>query len=160
MKNITNGIIARALIGVLFLVGLVSCSTLPPSQNPGRILSLIKALNTESVPDLMKRTSRPFLLDGEIIIREADIETLWQNLRDSQFTFTEADIQSVTPVKPDLYRLFGESKDVEYFFRKYIPKDGAIVELNTAHGTFYIITGSRTWFTPKIIGFTSKGVTP
>ncbi|HON12715.1 MAG TPA: hypothetical protein PK897_01180 [Treponema sp.] len=145
-------------ISVLMLMGLASCSTVPPSQNPGRIQGLIKALNTEPVERLLERSNRPFLLDGEIIIREADMEALWQNLRNGGFTFLNAEILSVTPVGPESYHLFGTTKDAEFFFKKYVPKDGAIAEIGTDYGTFYIITGSRTWFTPKIIGFTSKGV--
>jgi len=143
---------------VLVLIGLTSCSTVPPSQNPGRIQGLIKALNTEPVERLLEHSNRPFLLDGEIIIREADMEALWQNLRNAGFTFLNAEILSVNPVGPESYRLFGTSKDAEFFFKKYVPKDGAIAEIGTEYGTFYLITGNHTWFTPKIIGFTSKGV--
>lgn len=148
---------ALLFTGIFLLSVLSSCSTLPPSQNLGNIKKLIQALNTEPVDQLMKRSGRPFLLDGEIIIREADLKVLWQNLRDNKFSFDEADIVAVHPVQPETQLLFGNSKDVHFFFKKYIPKDGAIVELNTTYGTFYLITGDRTWFTPKIIGFTSVG---
>ncbi|MCA1950199.1 MAG: hypothetical protein LDL24_06490 [Treponema sp.] len=146
-----------SLMGALIMGSLASCSTLPVAQNPGRVQSLIQALNTEPVESLMKRSSRPFLLDGEIIVRESDLESLWQNLRAARFSFSEAEIVSIQPVNSESYLLFGNSKDTQFFFKKYVPKDGAIAEVTTSLGTFYIITGGRTWFTPKIIGFTSKG---
>lgn len=146
-------------MGAFIIVGLASCSTLPASQNPNRVRNLIQVLNTEPVESLMKHSNRPFLLDGEIILRESDLEAVWQNLRAAQFSFSDAEIVSIQPVGSESYLLFGNSKDAQFFFKKYVPKDGAIAEVATNHGTFYIITGGRTWFTPKIIGFTSKGGT-
>ncbi len=78
----------------------------------------------------MKRSSRPFLLDGEIILRESDLEALWQNLRAAQFSFSQGEILSITPIGPESYLLFGNSKDALFFFKKYVPKDGAIAILS------------------------------
>jgi len=145
------------LYGSLFfiLVSLFfSCSTVPPSRNPHRVGSLIRELNTASEDRLVELSSLPFLLDGEIILREQDLRTLWHNLRSAGFTFAEADVRAVTPVDPSSYLKFGDNKEVQAFFKKYVAKDGAVAEIQTKYGTFLIITGGRNWFIPKIFGFT------
>jgi len=148
MKHRNKILYGSALLLSLFLI--FSCSTVPPSKNPNRIGGLIKELNTASEDRLVELSSLPFLLDGEIIVREQDLRTLWHNLRSAGFTFAEADVKAVTPVDPSSYLKFGDNKEVQAFFKKYVAKDSAVAEIQTKYGTFLIITGGRNWFIPKI----------
>lgn len=115
---------------------------------------MIRDLNTANEDRLVELSSLPFLLDGEMVVREQDLRTLWHNLRTAGFTFAEADVVSVSPVDGSSYLRFADNKEVQVFFKKYVAKDAAVAEIKTKYGTFLIITGGRNWFIPKIFGFT------
>lgn len=139
------------------LLVVASCATVPPAQREKRVERLIAELNTADESRLMELSARPFLLDGEIILLEDNLRTLWANLRAVGFTFAEAEIVSISPLDGTSYRRFGDTMDVRAFFQKYASSDGALVQLRTGHGDFLIITGGRVGRVPRIFGFTGPG---
>lgn len=148
MKTHTTLIVA----GVLVL--LASCQTVPVAQREGRVEQLLEELNTADVERLVELSARPFLLDGEIIILEEDLVTLWSNLRDVGFTFATPTVEELGPVTEHTYRSFGTTMDVRVWFSQYTAEGAGLARVVTSHGTFLIVTGDRIGRVPRIYGFT------
>ncbi len=144
-------IIATVLLVALFAA---SCATVPVSQRDNRVEALLEELNTADIDRVMELSARPFLLDGEIIVLERDLRTMWLNLREVGFTFDSATIEELGPVTDDTYRKFGDTMDVRVWFERYTTEDAGLARVSTTHGTFLIVTGDREWRTPRIFGFT------
>jgi len=150
MKRTTVRIGAVLLVAVLA----ASCTTVPVSQRDNRVELLIEELNTADIDRVMELSARPFLFDGEIIILESDLRTMWTNLRDVGFTFDAATIEELGPVTDNTYLQFADTMDVRVWFQKYAAEDAALARITTTHGTFLIITGDRLQRLPYIFGFT------
>lgn len=143
--------LAVSLFTVLFFG---SCSTVPPSQNTARIERLVEELNTEDTERLIELSARPFLLDAEIINREEDVRILWTNLRDSGFSFANAQILSIDPAHPAHFARFSSDPETQAYFEKYLSEDAALVQIQTDYGRFLLLTGSKLGRIPLIYGFT------
>jgi len=146
-------------IGTALLVILLaaSCTTVPVSQRDNRVERLIEELNTADMDRLMELSARPFLLDGEIIVLESDLQMMWTNLRDAGFTFRSATLEDLGPVTDTTYRSFADTMDVRVWFEKYAAEDAALARISTSHGTFLIVTGDKVGRfrgLPQIFGFT------
>lgn len=147
-------------IRIVAAVGLValfaaSCQTAPVAQRDGRVERLLIELNRASVDRLMELSARPFLLDGEIILLESDLEMMWTNLHEVGFTFEAPTLRTLGPVDGSTWRRFGDSMDVRVWFERYAAEDAGLAEVQTSHGTFLIVTGDRVpGHLPKIFGFT------
>lgn len=151
MKRSLHVMAAAALLAVFS----VSCQTAPVAQREGRVNRLLVELNRASVDRLMELSARPFLLDGEIVLLESDLEMMWTNLRDAGFTFEAPALRELGPVDDQTWRRFGTTMDVRVWFEKYAAEDAALAEVATTHGTFLIITGDRVpGHLPQIFGFT------
>ena len=142
-----------ALVTVAFIVP-VACSTVPPAQREDRVTELFLELQTADQERLMELSARPFLLDGEIIVRERDIMTMWENLTAAGFRFDGAMIRSVEPVSPDSYGGFADTMDVQVFFDRYLPEGAGMVVIDTEIGSFLVLTGERIRRVPQLVGFT------
>lgn len=139
---------------VLIMLFAASCTTVPVSQRDNRVEALITELNTADIDRVMELSARPFLFDGEIIILESDLQTMWTNLRAAGFTFDSATIQELGPVTDTTYLSFGDTMDVRVWFEKYASDDAALATVETSYGTFLIITGDQVERLPYIFGFT------
>ena len=151
MKRSLHVLAAAALLAVFA----VSCQTAPVAQRERRVDRLLMELNRAPVDRLMELSARPFLLDGEIIVLESDLEMMWTNLREVGFTFDAPTVRELGPVTEDTWRRFGETMDVRVWFEKYTAEDAGLAEVGTSHGTFLIVTGDRVpGHLPRIFGFT------
>lgn len=144
-------IVAASLLVALFAA---SCTTVPVSQREKRVEVLLEELNTGDVERLMELSALPFLLDGEIIVLERDVRTMWTNLREVGFSFQAATVQDLGAVTADTYRQFADTMDVRVWFERHAAEDAGLARVGTSHGTFLIVTGDREGRTPKIFGFT------
>ena len=52
-------------------------------------------------------------------------------------------IRDIQPVTPDLYPLFGQTMDVEVFFRKYLSEKDTLIRFQCDEGAFLLILGPR-----------------
>ena len=144
--------IAAVLLLALFAV---SCQTAPIAQRERRVDRLLWEINRASLDRLMELSARPFLLDGEIIVLESDLEMMWTNLQNAGFTFDTPTLRDLGPVDENTWRRFGETMDVRVWFERYTAEDAGLAEVRTSHGTFLIVTGDRVpGHLPKIFGFT------
>lgn len=136
------------------VAALASCATVPVSQRERRVEALLAELNTAGIERLTELSARPFLLDGEIVILERDLNTMWTNLREAGFAFDAATVRELGPVDEGTYRAFGDTMDVRAWFARYAADDAGLATVRTTHGTFLILTGERDGRTPRIFGFT------
>lgn len=142
--------------GAVILLALfaVSCQTAPIAQRERRVDRLLMEINGASLDRLMELSARPFLLDGEIIVLESDLEMMWTNLQNAGFTFDSPTLRELGPVDDTTWRRFGETMDVRVWFERYTAEDAGLAEVRTSHGTFLIVTGDRVpGHLPKIFGF-------
>ena len=144
----------RTIAVMTVVAALASCATVPVSQREGRVEALVEELNTADIERLAELSARPFLFDGEIVILESDLNTMWTNLRAAGFAFDAATLDELGPVDEDTYRAFGDSMDVRAWFDRYAAEDAGLAAVRTTHGTFLILTGDRDGRTPRIFGFT------
>lgn len=142
-----TGLLAAILI-------LSSCSTVPPAQREDRIADLLVELQNSDIDRLMEISARPFLLDGEILMRESDIRTLWTNLAGAGFRFDQAAILSIEAVDADSYLDVADTMDVRVFFDSYLPENAGVVAIETMYGSFLILTGGKVGRIPQLAGFT------
>ncbi len=93
---------------------------------------------------LLQKSSRlPFLLDSEILLGESEVSLLWRGLAEGGFVFHNPVIEDVFPANPEIYTLFGDSMDVEVFFRKYLTPRDSIIRFQSDEGVFLLILSSR-----------------
>ena len=142
----------RIFLVLLVLAFFASCATVPVAQREGRIERLLDTLNEGEFEELLPATGTPFLLDREIIILDRDVETMWTNLRDVGFTFAEYRILAVEQLDQESYRRFADGFEVETYFAKYLPEGAALVEVETTHGRFLLLTGGRDSGRPLLYG--------
>jgi hypothetical protein len=143
-----------AVIVAAVTVFAVSCATVPRAQDENRVQSLLDELNTAPVERLVELSARPFLLDGEIVVLERDVATMWTNLRAIDFRFDDATIQELGTVSEDSYLEFADTMDVEVWFDRYTSDDAGLARVRTSHGTFLIVTGEGEERELQIFGFT------
>ena len=150
MKRTIRWVVGAAAIAVFG----VSCATIPIAQDQTRVESLIEELNTASVEELVELTARPFLLDGEIVVLQRDIEMMWSNLREVGFRFAEATIEEVGALTDQSYLEFGDTMDVQVWFERYTAEDAGLARVRTSHGAFLIVIGESDERDLQIFGFT------
>lgn len=149
-----NRLVRTCVIAALAAVALASCATVPVAQRPERVAVLLEEINTGSLERVLELTGRPFLLDGEILVRPDDIETMWTNLREAGFTFDGATVVDLGAATPAGGVTFGDTMDVRVWFERYAGPEAGLATVNTSHGTFLIVTGGRVGRTPQLLGFT------
>lgn len=132
----------------------VSCTTIPVSQDQTRVEGLLAELNSASVDRLVELSARPFLLDGEIVVLERDIEMMWSNLREAGFRFDGATVESIGALGETDYLEFGDTMDVRVWFERYTSEDAGLARVRTSHGVFLIVTGENEDVGLQIFGFT------
>lgn len=153
MEEMKRSLLKFGVVGMAFLFA-ASCATVPVSQRDNQVEKLIGELNTADIDRVMELSARPFLFDGEIIILESDLRTMWTNLREVGFTFDAATVTELGPTNETSYRSFADSMEVRVWFEKYAAEDAALATVETSYGTFLIVTGDRLKRLPYIFGFT------
>jgi len=127
---------------ILLLLLVTGCASIGISgeDEAHRAISLIDSGNA----DALKDSSRiPFLLDGEILLGETELNLLWEGLSASGFAFHNPVIDQVFPAEPEHFSLLGDSMDVEVYFKKYLGSKDSIVLFHSEEGAFILILSSR-----------------
>lgn len=152
-----------AVIFMTLAVILSSCSTVPISRQEASVDKIVSLINAGDADTLVSISKKPFLLDGEIMLRDSDIAMIWNNLAGAGFTFGDRYKADIYPAVADYADLFSDTWEVQVFFRQYIPahKEGAVLELSTDNGKYFLILGNKIVLKrngrkekyPEIIGF-------
>jgi hypothetical protein len=149
-RFLATGVLAAG-IAALSLMG--SCSTLPYTPSEKKVQKLVGLINRGGVLAVKGLSSAPFILDGEILLRQVDVDTAWSNLEASGFSLGTPAIASIARIGADSYALFGDSMDARVFFKKYLDKNSVLVTLDAAEGRYYLILNREVSGYPRIQGF-------
>jgi len=119
-----------------------------------KVVDLVSGKDSETL-SLISRN--PFLLDGEIILMSGDMELFWEKAFAAGFGFPGGTVESVIPVDGETFRIFGDTMDIQVFFRKYVPAPSSLAKVSTGDGYYWFVFSEREGKYPKILAF--KGAT-
>jgi hypothetical protein len=149
---------ARALgAGILALClaalgSLCSCATTPYMPSERKVQSLVDLIDRGGVGAVKGLAQAPFLLDGEILLRQADVDAAWANLKASGFGMGRPKLASASRIGNESYKLFAEGMEARSFFKKHLDEDSVLVALDAAEGRYYLILNRPVSGYPRIQG--------
>ncbi|MDY7029531.1 MAG: hypothetical protein SVR04_14670 [Spirochaetota bacterium] len=149
--EIKSGAWATIAAAVLLLI-FTGCSSLPVSQRPSSVESLVYKLHTGDAETAADLTDVPFLLDGEILVTERDAGLMWENLKKVPDLLADAEVLSITPAVPADYTKFADSSDMRVFFERALPENPTLVEIETSFGRFLLLVSGKKLGIPVLAG--------
>ena len=149
--------IRKAMVGVfagaaLAALVMVSCATRPYAQKDEKVFDLIKAINSGEAA-AKELAEAPFLFDGEIVLMQNHLTALWKNLYMAGFRMYDASIVRNHFIKENSWREFGDTMDVQTFFKKYLDENTSLVEVKARNGNFVFLLNKEVNGFPRIQGF-------
>jgi hypothetical protein len=129
-----------ALAVVVALV-LVACAS-PPSRDVERIALLADYINTASAEDLVAQTKTPFLFQNEVLVRESQVRSMWENLKADGFTLGTP-LDEPYWLHEEDYGLVSDTADVRRLFDR-LSSDATFVKADSNIGEVWLIlTGNN-----------------
>jgi len=148
-RRFPTGLLCLALAGAALLG---SCATAPYMPSQRKVQKLVDLIDRGGVGSVKGLASAPFLLDGEILLRPADVDAAWANLAASGFKMASPKVVSTARVGDDSYRLFAGTMEVRAFFRNYLNKDSVVATIDSSEGRFYLLLNREVSGYPRIQG--------
>ena len=130
-----------------------SCATAPYTPSERKVEKLVALIDRGGVGAIKGLASAPFLLDGEILLRQADVDSCWSNLKASGLRIGAPKIESIARIGADSATLFADSMDARVFFKKYLDKNSVLVRLKASEGKYYLLLNREVSGYPRIQGF-------
>ena len=121
---------------------LASCASLPVAAPVRGAVAVVKALQSGNPDALMSVSSRPFVLDGEIISLADDIAFFWSGLAGAGLDLTISGLPWESGLA-DAAAAFGTTMEVNSFFARYVPPAAAAIVVPTAAGELMLLLGHR-----------------
>jgi len=140
-------------LGLAALGALCSCATAPYTPSEKKVQKLVALIDKGGVGAVKGLSAAPFLLDGEILLRQADVDSAWSNLKAAGFTMGAPKIASIERLGDGSYARFAETMEVRSFFKRYLNKDSVLVALDAAEGRYYLILNREVSGYPRIQAF-------
>ncbi|RKX73555.1 MAG: hypothetical protein DRP87_18710 [Spirochaetes bacterium] len=138
---------------ILFTIVFTSCATVPFAGRERNILKVVDLINRGNTNQLISLSQIPFLLDGEIIMLEKDLEFLWENFASARLAIPDPRVAETRPASESSHEIFASSMEVEVFWKKYLPEASFIARIVSDNGEFLLILGGRQRGFPLIYGF-------
>jgi len=140
-------------IPLLLVAGLLAgCTSLPVSQRPSSVESMLYRIHRGDVEQAVELTRLPFLLDGEILTTERDAELLWENLKAVPALLESPKILSLREAYPSDYTEFRDSSELRVFFDRALPENPSFAEIETPVGRFLLLLTGKKIGLPEIAG--------
>jgi len=139
-------------LGLAALGALCSCATAPYTPSEKKVQKLVALIDKGGVGAVKGLSTAPFLLDGEILLRQADVDSAWTNLKAAGFKMGLPKLASTERIGPESYARFGSGMELRSFFKKYLDKNSVLVALDTAEGRYYLILNREVSGYPRIQG--------
>jgi hypothetical protein len=131
---------------------LASCASAPYTPSENKVQKLVDLIDRGGVGAIKGLSTAPFILDGEILIRQADVDSAWANLKTAGFKLDSPKIVSVSKVGAGSYKLFGDRMELRAFFKKYLDESSNIVALDAKAGRYYLILNRQVSGYPRVQG--------
>jgi hypothetical protein len=152
-RGIPVAFLAACLLAALAFVSSSSCAGLPYTPSEKKVDKLVALIDSGGVGAIKGLSQAPFILDGEILLRQSDVDSAWANLKAAGFGLGKPKVASIARIAPDGYAVFADTMDARVFFKKYLDKDSSLVALNAAEGRYYLILNREVKGYPRIQGF-------
>lgn len=130
---------------------MIGCATIPPAQSERRVTELVEVLGTASAREFTSLAAVPFAYNGELAVRAADVELVWQTLLAGGFSLSGAELLTVEPIGR---RAADEADTLDLeVFAQSLPEDATIARvLVDGVGEFELILGGERDRLPLIHG--------
>jgi hypothetical protein len=142
-----------AAFAALLILLIGACTTTPYSQREENVQKIVELIQKGESAALIAQSQLPFLFDGEIVMLERDLRTLWTNLAEAGFSLQNPQIEYLGPAGRYSYSPFADSMEVRTFFKKYLPEKSSIVRITAENGVFFLLLGPKVEKAPAIIGY-------
>ena len=144
----------KVLVALALIVIISGCATLRAGFAKRDVQKAVELINSQEADALSFHSGRPFIFEGEILFRSADIEAVWRHLSDNGFAFNNPRIVEAYRSDESTYKVFSESEEMKLLFKKYVPAGSTVGRIDTEEGSYYLLLGSGTGGYPAIIGLT------
>jgi hypothetical protein len=141
-----------SLLLVLVLI-VAACSTVPFAGREENIMKTVNLINLGDTAKLADLTQQPFLFDAEIVMMERDIEMMWRNISEAGFRIINPKLVEAMEVDSESYAQFGNSFEVETYFKKYLPEETTLARIVAENGEFLFLLHGKQEEYPQIYGF-------
>jgi hypothetical protein len=142
------------LLVLAVVVGITGCATLGAGFAARDVEKAVGLINSQDGFELSRHSSAPFLFEGEMLLRDSDVDAVWHNLSENGFELENPIIVETSKSDETTYMVFSDTEEMEIFFRKYIPEGSTLGKIGTDNGTFYILLGRGVDGYPSILGIT------
>ena len=143
----------RYLAAAAVVVLLGACATVPPARDDRKVAELIDRVNAGPVDWALEQSHVPFFFDAELLVRSADVELMWQGLRESSL-IVQPEGFSLEPARSGDYARIAETFDMQTFFSPEgsFPEEATWLLADSNLGQLLILLGDRSARLPVIYG--------
>lgn len=143
------------LLSLLIIIGFMAaaCSTVPFARREENIMKAVDLINLGDTARLAELSQQPFLFDAEIVMMERDIEMMWKNISEAGFRIINPELVEAMEIDSKSYAQFGNSFEVETYFKKYLPEETTFARIVAENGEFLFLLHGKQEEYPQIYGF-------
>ncbi len=152
-RGLSGAFLASGLLAAAVALGLSSCAGLPYIPSEKKVDKLVALIDSGGVGEIKGLSQAPFMLDGEILLRQSDVDAAWANLKAAGFRIGSPKVASIAKIAADSYLVFADTMDARVFFKKYLDKNSSLVALDAAEGRYYLVLNREVKGYPRIQGF-------
>ncbi len=129
----------RKLVLAALCVAVSGCATFAPRRFERSAEQVIGLLNSGQASELAAMSRTPFLLDGELLVLDADVAELWRGMVKSGFRIDAAASIEALPVDGETYRRFASTMEVRTFLEQYVGDSGSLVTLEAGRSRILLL---------------------
>ena len=134
-------------------VVLASCASFQHGQDQGALRQVADLVNAGQAQKLAAMSVVPFLVDGEIVLLQADVAAFWDGIVKAGFRLEGATLDQVAAAGAGSFRQFADTMEVRTFFIRYVKKGARVLQATTSTGARVLLIVKSDWFSWKIIGW-------
>lgn len=151
LSHLVRAAVPFALIA-LTLITAFSCATAPPVQTEEDVRAVTALAAAGENEILTQQSYVPFLFDGEILGRGQDVAEMWRLVVRAGLFDGGVIVRSLADAGPETYKLFADSKQVEFFFSKYLSEYAQTAVLETPAATVTLLLDGKSEGYSRIAG--------
>jgi hypothetical protein len=129
-----------------------SCASAPYMPREEKVQKLALLIDRGGVGSVAGLARSPFILDGEILLRQADVDAAWANFASSKLGMKKPKVVSVSRIAPDSYKSFADTMDARVFFKKYLDEDSVLAVVDSSGGRYCLVLNREVSGYPRIQG--------
>lgn len=133
--------VTRAAATLVLLFALGSCATAPDVSDDERLADLFAEIDDADAATATGLSALPFVFDEEVLIREAELTSLWHVLKTTGFELSPARVHSVVPIRDAVD--VGDTFLLRSVGRRLVGEPVSLVEIEGADGRLYVFVEGR-----------------